>query len=153
MLAIMKYAEDLRPGLEFPFDSWTLTEDAILEYARQWDPLPIHTDPVAAKDGPHGGVIASGLHTMAVYQRLVADALWRHVAGIGGRGFQIRFTKPVRPGTTLTGRAVVERVTHRPERGNAVVAITAELTDDEGAVVLEVGVEAVLLRRTPAGEA
>lgn len=144
------YAEDLRPGMEFPFTSWTLTEEAILDYARQWDPLPIHIDPAAARGGPHGGVIASGLHTMAVYQRLIALALWRDVMGIGGRNLQVRFTKPVVPGTTVTGSAVVEHVTHRPERGTAVIGLTAELTDDSGAVVLEVGVEAVILRRAGA---
>ncbi|HZZ45500.1 MAG TPA: MaoC/PaaZ C-terminal domain-containing protein [Pseudonocardia sp.] len=148
------YAEDLHAGMEFPFTSWTLTEEAILDYARQWDPLPMHIDPVAARSGPHGGVIASGLHTMAVYQRLIAQALWSDVMGIGGRCLQTRFTKPVTPGTTVTGHAVVEHVTHRPERGTAVIGLAAELIDDIGAVVLKVNVEAVILRRagaTPVG--
>lgn len=141
------YAEDLTEGREFEFGSWTLSEEEVLDYARRWDPLPIHADPDWAASGPHGGIIASGLHTLAIYQRLVVEVLWSRVMGIGGRGFEIRFRRPVRPGATLTGRALVDRVERRPERGNAVVHMASQLTDEAGEVVLEVRADAVIFER------
>lgn len=146
----MLYAEDLTPGREFPFSSWTMTEKDIVEYARQWDPLPMHIDVGAAATGPHGGIIASGLHTLAVYQRLVAEVFWIKTFGMGGRGFQVRFLRPVKPGMTLSGHARIDRVDLRPERGNAVVYVVSQLTDEAGQVVLEIAVDAVILRRPEA---
>lgn len=143
----MLYAEDLTPGREFGFGTWTLSEQDIIAYARQWDPLPIHTDPEAAAKGPHGGIIASGLQTIAVYQRLVVEALWKDVPGIGGRTFQIQFRRPVKPGMTLSGKARIDRIEHRPERGNAVIYVASQLTDEAGQVVLDIAVDAVILHR------
>ncbi|MEV4422389.1 MaoC/PaaZ C-terminal domain-containing protein [Patulibacter sp. NPDC049589] len=143
----MLYAEDLTPGREFPFGTWTMTEADVFAYAREWDPLPIHTDPEHAASGPHGGVIASGLHTLAVYQRLAAAALWSQTSGVGGRGFQVGFRRPVKPGTTLTGKARIDRVEHRPERGRSVVWVVSQLTGDDGEVVLDITVDAIVFMR------
>lgn len=130
------FADDLLPGRQFALGSHQLTEAEILEFARQWDPLMIHTDPSAAQQTPLGGVIASGLHTLAVYQRLAVRAFWSEFTGGIGKGFEIHFRRPVRPDTTLTGVLTVQTVSPRPDRGDAAVAVTAELTDDNGDVVL-----------------
>jgi acyl dehydratase len=144
------YADDLGPGQEIALAAYTLTEDAIVRYAQEWDPIYIHTDPVAGRASGLDGVIASGLQTLAVYQRLAVQALWSRVAGGAGRAFEIRFRRPVRPGTTLSGHLRVRSVTPRPERGNAVVIIDAELTGDGGDVMLSVINESVLPLR-PSG--
>lgn len=138
------YADDLTPGRQFAFGHHTVSEEEILAFARQWDPIDIHTDPGAARERGLGGVIASGLHTLGVYQRFVVQALWSDVAGGVGRSFEIRFRRPVRPGATLTGRATISSVVPRPERGDAVVVIDGELRDDAGEVVLAIVNESVL---------
>jgi acyl dehydratase len=137
------HADDLEPGRSFAFGRYTITAAEIVEYARQWDPIFIHVDPEAAARAGLGGVIASGLHTLAIYQRFVVEAIWSHAAGGVGRTMDIGFRRPVRPGTTLTGRATIHSVAPRPERGDAVVTIHGELADDE-AVVLTVVNESVL---------
>jgi acyl dehydratase len=148
---VPRYADDLVPGEELALGSHTLTEDAIISYAREWDPAVIHTDPEAGRAAGFGGVIASGLQTLAVYQRLAVKAVWAEFVGGVGRRFDVRFRRPVRPGTTLTGRAVVESVERRRERGDAVVVLVAELADDGGDVVLQLTLDAVLpLRPVPA---
>lgn len=144
------YADDLAPGQEFALAEHTLTEDAIIRYAQEWDPIYIHTDPAAARAGGLDGVIASGLQTLAVYQRLAVQALWSRVAGGAGRSFEIRFRRPVRPGTTLSGHLRVRSVAPRQERGDAVVIIDAELTGTGGEVVLGIVNESVLPLR-PSG--
>ena len=95
-----------------------------------------HTDPVAAVAGPFGGLIASGFNTIAIYQRLVVEAVWTRVAAIVGRGLEICLPNPVRPGATLTGKTRVQSVTLRPERNNAVVIFRTELVDGDGRSVL-----------------
>jgi acyl dehydratase len=138
------YADDLTPGHEFAFGHHLVSEEEILAFARQWDPIVIHTDPEAARARGLDGVIASGLHTLGVYQRFVVEALWADAAGGVGRSFEIRFRRPVRPGTTLTGRATVASVSPRPDRGDAIVVIDGELRDDAGDVVLAIVNESVL---------
>ncbi|MCO5129616.1 MAG: hypothetical protein M9932_03510 [Xanthobacteraceae bacterium] len=125
----MLYAQDLTVGQRFPFGTYRMEEAEIIEFATRYDPLYIHIDPEAAAKGPFGGVIASGLHTMAVYQRLVAEALWWKVAGIAGKRFEIDLQRPVRPGTVLTGHAEIESITPRPERNDALMTLRAVITD------------------------
>ena len=43
-----------------------MTEAEILDFARRWDPQWFHTDPQAAKSSIYGGLIASGIHTLAI---------------------------------------------------------------------------------------
>ncbi len=138
------YADDLAPGQELRFSRHLVSEAEIIDYARQWDPIFIHIDPAAARAAGLGGVIASGLHTMAIYQRFAVEVLWSDVAGGAGRSFDIGFRRPVRPGTTLTGGATVRSVEPRPGRGDAVVLLHGELVDDDGQVVLTVENESVL---------
>ena len=93
----MHYAQDIEIGQRFAFGSYRMEEAEIIEFANRFDPLFIHNDPEAAKAGPFGGLIASGLHTMAVYQKLIAEAMWQKVAGIAGKRFEIDLQRPVRP--------------------------------------------------------
>lgn len=138
------FADDLHPGQQILLGHYTVTESEIIEYARQWDPVFIHTDPATAHDTPLGGVVASGLHTMAIYQRLAVHAFWSQFTGGIGRGFQLHFRRPVWPGTTLTGDLTVHTVTPRPERGDAAVTIAAQLVDDDREIVLQLTNDSVL---------
>src|SRR5262249_48720074 len=107
----MLYAEDLAAGQRFQLGSYTISEEDILTFAKQYDPVSIHTDKEAAAKGQFGGLIASGFNTLAIYQRLVVEAVWSKVAGIVGRSFEVRLFRPVRPGTVLTGHSRIESVT------------------------------------------
>ncbi len=42
------YLDDLAPGMRFTAGPVTLTEEAIIAFAREFDPQPFHTDPEAA---------------------------------------------------------------------------------------------------------
>ena len=53
----MLYAEDLSEGQQFQLGTYTITEAEILQFADQYDPVPIHTDPAAAAAGPFGGLL------------------------------------------------------------------------------------------------
>jgi acyl dehydratase len=99
----MRYFEDIPVDEEVEFGEWTLTEDEIIEFAEQWDPQPIHVDPEAAAESVHGGIIASGLHTVAIAMRLWVLEWLQDVSNLGARGLsELTWHDPVRPGETLT---------------------------------------------------
>ncbi len=143
----MLYAEDLVEGQKFQLGEYAIGEAEVLQFARQYDPVPIHTDPVAAATGPFGGLIASGFNTIAIYQRLIVEAVWSKVAGIVGRSMEIRLPAPVRPGTTLTGQSEIQKITLRPERRDAIVIFKTQLIDAEGKVVLILVLDALIRLR------
>jgi acyl dehydratase len=143
----MFYAEDLAVGQRFELGSYTITEGEIVGFAKQYDPVPIHTDKEAAAKGPYGGLIASGFNTLAIYQRLIVEAVCTQVAGIVGRSFEVRLFRPVRPGTLLTGNSQIQSVTLRPERRDGIVVFRTELTDGSGQTILTLVLDALIHSR------
>jgi acyl dehydratase len=99
----MRYFEDFAEGQVIELGTIpVLSEEDIIGFARQYDPQPFHTDPVAAKDTIYGGLIASGWQTALLTMRLMVDALLSQTAAQGSPGVEnIRFLKPVRAGDRL----------------------------------------------------
>lgn len=147
----MIYADDLTVGQEVEFGSVTFSEQAIRDFATQWDPLRIHTDVAFAKAGPFGAVIASGLHTLAAFQRMLVDNFAHDIANKAGRGVQLNFRKPVPAGTTLRGRCRIVDIALRPARGDANMKLHCEAIDQDDDVVMEMEMEGVVLMRPAAG--
>jgi acyl dehydratase len=57
------YFEDYPVGASFAGGPITVGEAEILDFARRYDPQPMHVDKDWARNGPFGGLIASGWHT------------------------------------------------------------------------------------------
>ena len=110
-----RYLEDVQPGDSFESGAITMVEVEMIEFASRFDPQPMHTDPVAAMDGPFGGLTASGWHTAAVVMRLLYEA-WPlgDTPLIGMSVDEMRWPEPVRPGDVL--RAKVEVLAVRVSR-------------------------------------
>ena len=53
------YFEDLEEGTVFPGEECIADKNEMLDYARKNDPSPLHVDEEAARNSPHGGLIAS----------------------------------------------------------------------------------------------
>ena len=70
----MKRFEDMQPGDRFESDGKTLSEAEILDFAFRYDPQPLHMDVTAAEGEPYGGLIASGVHTLAIAVRLMMQS-------------------------------------------------------------------------------
>jgi acyl dehydratase len=98
-----------------------VTEEAIIAFARQYDPQYFHVDPARAKESIFGGLVASGWHTASMVMRLWVDAIVSKTVSMGSPGVEdLRWPAPVRPGDTLTSRAVVLETRpskSRPEMG------------------------------------
>ena len=104
----MLYWEDFTPGQTDEIGRHTFSEQEMIEFARQFDPQPFHTDPEAAKQSFFGGLIASGWHTCAIAMRLMVQKYIGQAASAGSPGVDnIRWRAPVRPGDTITYRRVI----------------------------------------------
>lgn len=146
------FFEDLEIGRRYETAGVTLTEAQSIDFALTYDPQPIHIDAVAAKDGPFGGLIASGWQTAALTFRLFIQMGLFADSGMGGAGVdELRWHKPVRPGDTL--RATAEIVALRPssrvnDRGYAEIAYTAR--NQHGETVLTMRARHLVALRQPA---
>lgn len=118
--------------------SYTLTLEDITSFAEQWDPQFFHTDPErAASEGFFGGIIASGIQTLAVFQRLSVQSFSQNIKVIGGAGIKdLQFRRPVYPDDTLTGSLTVTDIRQEPERNRALITYAGELTNQNQERVL-----------------
>ncbi|BAL93378.1 MaoC family dehydratase [Rubrivivax gelatinosus] len=100
--------EDFPAGTVREFGATTVTREAIVEFARQFDPQPFHVDEEAAKHSLFKGLCASGWHTAAMTMRMMCDEYLLDAASLGSPGLEnLRWTKPVYPGDTLKVRMEV----------------------------------------------
>ena len=146
----MRYLEDFKPGEVIPLGSRTLTKEAIVGFAREFDPQAFHTDEEAAKQSAFGGLIASGWHTGSVLMRLLYDGVLRNTVSFGSPGIdEMRWLRPVRPGDTLTGRlTVLEVIPSRSKPDRGILKSLVELLNQHGEVVVTIkGMN--LIRRSP----
>ena len=133
-----RWFEDYVPGSVFEFGHVSLSEREIVAFARDYDPQSIHTDPAWSATGPFGGLIASGVHTVAVCMRLYVDHYISQVASLASPGLdEIRWRRPVRPGDRLRIRVTVAEARasrSKPDRGLVHSAVEA-LNQDEDVVL------------------
>jgi acyl dehydratase len=141
------YADDLNPGEEIDLGFRTLSADEIIAFARDWDPQVFHVDAEGARDTFFGQLVASGVQSMAVMQRMMVDVVFSTWAIQAGKAItDLRFRIPVTPGMRLHGVLRIDEVTAvRP--GTASVKQLAELRDDNDRVVFSEKIEAYVATR------
>ncbi|MCZ6511541.1 MAG: MaoC/PaaZ C-terminal domain-containing protein [Alphaproteobacteria bacterium] len=116
-----RYLEDFKVGEVMETAPVTLRADDIIEFAQLYDPQAFHTDPEAAKTGPYGGLIASGLQTIAVaFGQFIRLG---HIveSSLGGPAADdVEYSAPVRPDAELNTTVEVLEVRpskSKPDRG------------------------------------
>ena len=145
-----RFYEDLEVGEVHVAEGRTLAEAEIIDFAEAYDPLPMHTDPAAAEETVHGGLIANGWHTCAVTWRMLVDVHFGDLAMMGGWGLdEVRWPAPVRPGDTLSVEAeLIEKSTvSKPDRGS--VDYRIEAYNQRGETVLTYIDHVLVERRSP----
>ena len=113
--------------LEIGQDRVDLFADATDDH--QW----IHVDPEAAASGPFGGTIAHGLLTLSLLPRFMQQ-MYRvdNIAMAVNYGYnKVRFITPVRVGTRVRARAVIDTITKLDGAVQAAVAITVAVEGSE----------------------
>jgi acyl dehydratase len=149
MTAQERYFEDYPVGAVFSGGPIAVGEADILDFARRFDPQPMHVDKAAAEAGPFGGLIASGWHTGALMMQLIVAHFLSPVSGLASPGLdELRWLKPVRPGDRLSLRVTVltARVSHsKPDQG--ILISLAELLNQDGETVMSLKPVSLIRRR------
>ena len=100
--------EDFPVGHVMDFGDMPVQREAVIAFARQFDPQPFHLDDEAARGSLFGGLCASGWHTCAMAMRMMCDAYLLRSSSLGSPGIDaLRWHKPVFPGDTLRMRMEV----------------------------------------------
>ena len=142
------YLDDLQPGMRYKTSTHTMDEKQIIEFARQFDPQPFHTDPVAAQQSLFGGLVASGWHTASITMKLLVENGAPLAGGLIGIEGQMAWPKPVRPGDTLRVESEVMEVTpsrSRPDRG--IATMRSETLNQNGDIVQTMMAKLMVFRR------
>lgn len=143
--------EDFAPGAVSIYGPRLVTREEIVAFAAEFDPQPMHLDEVAASATALGGLGASGWHICCLLMRMIADGFILDSSSMGSPGVdEVRWLKPLRPGTTIRIRSTVLETrasNSRPEMG--LVKFMFEVLDDADAIVSTLGTTLMLRRRQP----
>ena len=101
------YFEDAEVGAACKAGPYLVSKEEIIQFAKQYDPIPRHIDEEAAARSIFGGLTASGAHTFAVFISLTPKLQPRfHV--LTAMGFdELRLPNPVRPEDELNLETIV----------------------------------------------
>ena len=145
-----RFFEDIEIGDSLTTGSLTVTEEAIIAFAREYDPQIFHLDAEAAKSTMFGGLIASGWQTTAWTMRLLVDAGSLGASGGLGLGVdELRWKKPVFPGDTLHSVSEVIEKRASASRPTGIVRFQTKTLNQHGEVVLS-QTTSVMFQRRPA---
>jgi acyl dehydratase len=138
---MVRYFEDVDAGETHDLGSYSADREELIEFARRYDPQPIHVDPEAARETMFGGLIASGWHTGGSCMALLTEGFLNDTASVGSFGLdELRWPSPVRPGDVVSAGIEVP-ATHasesRDDRGYVDVELRAENDDGEEVLVWE----------------
>ena len=144
--------EDFKPGDVAVYGPRLVTREEIVAFAAEFDPQPMHLDEAAASATLLGGLAASGWHVSSLVMRMMADGFIVDSSSMGGPGVdEMRWLKPLRPGTQIRLRATVmesRASKSRPEMG--LTKFRYELLDEAGEVVATMVATAMFGRREKA---
>lgn len=142
--------EDFTVGDRHRLGSREITHEAIVRFATEFDPLPIHLDEEVAGRSIYQGIIASGLHTVCVVASVVVDEILANSTMTGSAGMTgTKWFKPVRPGDTLA--VELEVVAAEPWDGRPTIGrvrMQLDALNQHGQRVMTTLVDYLLLRRT-----
>jgi len=146
------YWEDFTVGQVMEFRGREITEEEIIEYARDFDPQPFHIDPEAASKHYFGGIIASGWQTAAFCMKMMVDGYLAKSSSVGSPGVeQLRWKQPVRPGETLSIKAeVIDRSLPKSKPELGFVKFTHTVFNQDGDVKMTMLSSGMFLRRPSA---
>ncbi len=144
-----RHWEDFAPGAVEIHGPRLVTREEIVAFAAEFDPQPMHLDEAAASATLLGGLAASGWHSCCLLMRMLADGILLDAASMGAPGVdEVRWLKPLRPGTQIRLRATVLETRaskSRPERG--FVKFRFEVIDEQDAVLTDLTCSQMLVRR------
>ena len=140
------YFDDIESGMKISIAPAVIEKERMLEFARLYDNIPLHTDEEYAKTTPFGALIAPGVMSfMSVWAKYLEIDLFSTEL-IAGKSTKIEWHKPVYANDVLKGEGEITNLVARNER-NGLVEITIKAYNQNGVLVLTNVTEAIVKRK------
>ena len=138
------YFEDMKIGMAVEVGPAVIEKEKMLEFARDYDHIPLHTDEEYAKTTVFGQLIAPGVMSyMALWSKyLEVDFFGKEL--LAGKSTKIEWHKPVYPGDALYGKVEITGLVRRSPR-NGIVELTVTAHNQKGIHVLSAVTEAIVM--------
>ncbi|MBR5872165.1 MAG: MaoC family dehydratase N-terminal domain-containing protein [Oscillospiraceae bacterium] len=130
------YFEEFVLGSKTKIAPATINKNDMVEFAKKYDPIPLHTDEEYAKTTFFKNLIAPGVMS---FMSVWAKYLEIDLAGnelIAGKSTKIEWMKPVFANDVLSSTCTVSALTKRNEK-NGIVELTFEVFNQNGELVLK----------------
>lgn len=137
------YFDDIKIGMTVQIPPAIIEKDKMMDFARTYDNIPLHTDEEYAKASTFGALIAPGVMSfMSVWAKyLEVDFLGEEL--LAGKSTKIEWHKPVYAQDVLHGKAVITNLVRRSPR-NGIAEITIEAYNQNNILVLTGVTEAIV---------
>ena len=137
------YFDDVKIGMTVDIPPAVIEKEKMMDFARLYDNIPLHTDEEYAKKSPFGGLIAPGVMSfMSVWAKYLEVDLFGDDL-LAGKSTKIEWLKPVYADDILTAKAEVTAKTPRNEK-NGIVELTIHAYNQHGDLVLTNITEAIV---------
>ena len=140
------YLEDIKIGSEVTVENIVIEKEEMLDFARKYNPVKIHTDEDFAKKTRFGELIAPG---MLSFLSVWAQYTSLDFAGedlVAGKSTAVEWMKPVFAGDLLRGSAKVTGLSFRNDH-NGVLTVSIDVFNQKDEKVLTSVVESIVKRR------
>ena len=129
------YFEEFVLGKQTKIDSAVIEKSEMIDFAKRYDNIPLHTDEEYAKSTFFGKLIAPGVMSfMSVWAKyLEIDFAGEEL--IAGKSTKIEWIKPVFAEDVLTSTCTVSNLTKRNTQ-NGIVELTFEVFNQNNELVL-----------------
>ena len=115
------YFEEFTTGMQIKIEDVEITKKDMVDFAKKYDNLPLHTDEEYAKSTIFGQLIAPGVMSfMSVWAKYLDNDL----AGeelLAGKSTKIEWVKPVFANDVLHGICTVSKLDKRNDKNGLVV--------------------------------
>ena len=137
------YLDEVSIGMKKELPAVVIDKQRMLDFARLYDPIPLHLDEEYAKSTRFGGLIAPGVMSfMSVWAKYTEMDFFGDEL-IAGKSTKIEWLRPVYAGDVLTGVICISNITRRNEY-NGIAELTMEVYNQHGQLVLTNVTESVV---------
>ena len=137
------YFEDIKLGMTMEVAPAVIGKEKMMDFARTYDPLPLHTDEEYARASVFGALIAPGVMSfMSVWAKFLELDFFGNEL-LAGKSTKIEWVRPVYADDVLTGRAKITNLVRRNAK-NGLVEISVEAFNQRGELVLTDVTEAIV---------
>ena len=137
------YFDDLEIGMTVDIASTVIEKEKMMDFARVYDNIPLHTDEEYAKKTHFGNLIAPGVMSfMSVWAKYLENDFFGEEL-LAGKSTKIEWIKPVYADDILSGRATITNLVKRNAK-NGLVEVSVEAYNQHGELVLKDVTEAIV---------